>query len=147
MNALPPPFISKTLLHISDDALTKVDKMVWDEIEKYKGDLKTLSFEEQIFYSKIYSGILFFQKQNNIMLHEISTALGYSKNHFGCIVRNSLSIEVDQLFNVCGLLSVSFMKLMLHASCIEVFTNKKGEVVSVSDYELLFGNKIIHPYS
>jgi hypothetical protein len=53
---------------------------------------------------------------------------------FGCIVREALPIELDKVFVVCSALSVSFVKLMLHACCLEVFTNAKGCLVRMSDY-------------
>jgi hypothetical protein len=137
MSVLPPLFTfnayDNTVLPqaIQNSNLDFPDN-IFDVVESKK--LEAESFEEQIFYKKLYGAILFFHTQHQVPLYKLSSILGYSKNHFGCIVREALPIELDKVFVVCSALSVSFVKLMLHACCLEVFTNAKGCLVRMSDY-------------
>ncbi len=85
------------------------------------------------FYIRLYNGIKQLRKLQNMTSKDLSIAMSYSPNHFARMEREYQEISVSQVFQLCHVLQISFVKLMLFSNCFSVFTDCKGNIIALSD--------------
>lgn len=85
------------------------------------------------FYFKLYHAINLMCRKNEQRISNISLNINCSENHYYKMQRHYLPLTVDAFKNICFSLNCSCVSLMLFAANYSWFTNKKGELVRLSD--------------